>query len=341
MDTLSAIPFDLPHIWAALIAFAVLAYIALDGFDLGIGLLFPFFVRREDRDVMMNSVAPVWDGNETWLVLGGGGLMAAFPLAYAVLAPAVYAPIIAMLIGLVFRGVAFEFRFKAESARARGFWSAGFWVGSLLAAMAQGAIVGAVVQGVEVENRAFAGDAFDWLTPFTVFTALALPAGYALLGAGWLLIKTEGTLQLKVWIALPWAAGLTYLGLGGLSLWMLADFPGAFERWLTWPQALYSGVVPVLSALIALGLLWAYVKKAERAPLPLALGLFLLAFIGLGVNLYPNILPPSVSIAEAAADPAALSFLLVGALILIPIILAYTAYAYWVFRGKTGDEGYH
>ena len=184
---------DLPFIWAGLIAFAVLAYVLFDGFDLGIGILFPFLKTEQERDLAMNSVAPVWDGNETWLVLGGGGLMAAFPLAFAVVMPALYAPMMAMLLGLVFRGVAFEFRWRTE--RGKFLWDWAFAGGSAVAALAQGIALGALVQGIPVANRAYAGGWWDWLTWFSLLTGVALVVGYALLGAGWLILKTTGELQ--------------------------------------------------------------------------------------------------------------------------------------------------
>src|SRR6201995_3601297 len=186
---------DLPLIWAAIIAIAVLMYVMLDGFDLGVGILFPFAASPAERDTMMNTVAPVWDGNETWLVLGGGGLFAAFPLAYAVLMPALYTPIIAMLIGLIFRGVAFEFRWR--TTRERNLWDIAFFGGSLLAAMAQGVALGAILQGIHVEARHYAGGWWDWLTPFSILTGVSTVVGYALLGATWLVLKTEGGLRGK------------------------------------------------------------------------------------------------------------------------------------------------
>ncbi len=184
---------DLPLLWAAIIVVGVVMYVLLDGFDLGVGILFPFLPTDQDRDLAMNSVAPIWDGNETWLVLGGAGLFAAFPLAYAVILPGTYLPLIIMLLGLIFRGVAFEFRFKAHHRR--HLWDKAFHYGSLAATIAQGMVLGAFIQGFEVENRQFAGGMFDWLTPFSLLTGAALISGYALLGATWLIMKTERELQ--------------------------------------------------------------------------------------------------------------------------------------------------
>lgn len=331
---------DLPFIWGVLIALAVFLYVCLDGFDLGIGILFPFVRKRKERDIMVDSVAPVWDGNETWLVLGGGGLYAAFPLAYAVLMPALYAPLIAMLLGLAFRGVAFEFR--ARSRKKKQLWDAAFFLGSLTAAIAQGIALGTVVQGITVEGRAYAGGWFDWLTPFTVLTALALVIGYALLGTTWLIWKTRGDLQERMYrLALPLAAAMVAV-IGAVSLWTLFIDPSFGERWFTWPAIALVWPVPLLVLAVGFAFLRAVGARRDLLPYLLTLGWFLLSYVGLAISLYPNIVPPSISLWDAAAPDASLGFLLVGAAILLPIILAYTAYAYWVFRGKvTGEEHYH
>ncbi len=332
--------FDLAFVWAVLIAFAILAYVVLDGFDLGIGILFPLVPDREDRDVMMNTVAPVWDGNETWLVLGGGGLLAAFPLAYAIVLPALYAPLIAMLLGLIFRGVAFEFRFKTEHNRA--WWDAGFFGGSLIATLCQGIVLGAFIQGIAVEGRAYGGGWWDWLTPFTVLTGLGLVAGYALLGAGWLILKTGDELQDRLFrLARPFAVGLV-AAIGVVSLWTPLIDPAVAERWFSWPNIAVLAPVPLLVAGLATVLARALLDRQQRRVFPAALGLFLLSYAGLGISLYPYVVPRSVTIWEAAAPPESLAFLLVGAVILLPVILGYTGYAYWVFRGKVrAGEGYH
>ncbi|ASY67636.1 cytochrome d ubiquinol oxidase subunit II [Sinorhizobium fredii] len=331
---------DLPFIWAALIAFAVLAYVVLDGFDLGVGILFPLFPEKHDRDVMMNSVAPVWDGNETWLVLGGGGLMAVFPLAYATIMPALYAPIIAMLIGLIFRGVAFEYRWRTK--RAEYLWNWAFTGGSTLAAFAQGLALGALVQGIPIEDRAYAGGWWDWLTPFSIVTGVAIVVGYALLGATWLIMKTRGDLAERARsIALKCAFG-TIAAMGIVSLWTPFLEPVYLQRWFGWPTAIFSVIVPLL----VLGCLYLLLKgiqeRRDVQPFIAALGLFVLGYIGIGISFYPYMVPPSLTIWDAAAPNESLAFLLVGALVLVPIILGYTAYAYWVFRGKVDpEEGYH
>jgi cytochrome d ubiquinol oxidase subunit II len=331
---------DLPFIWAGIIAFAVLAYVVLDGFDLGIGILFPLFPDNHDRDVMTNSIAPVWDGNETWLVLGGGGLMAVFPLAYATVLPALYIPITLMLLGLIFRGVAFEFRFR--TVRWKPLWEWGFAIGSTVAAMTQGIALGALVQGIEITGRAYSGGWWDWLTPFSLLTGLAVVVGYALLGATWLNLKTSGALQEKARrIAL--VAGIGTLALIGIvSLWTPFLEPIYFERWFGFPTAFFSAFVPLLLAICAFGLWWGLTHDKHLLPFLAALGIFVLSFIGIGVSFYPYIVPGALTINEAAAPDSSLSFLLVGAAVLVPIILAYTGYAYWVFRGKVDpEEGYH
>ena len=332
--------FELSFIWAGLIAFAVLAYVVLDGFDLGVGILFPFFPEQHDRNVMTNSVAPVWDGNETWLVLGGGGLMAVFPLAYATVLPALYIPIILMLLGLIFRGVAFEFRFRTQ--RWRGLWDWGFALGSATAALMQGIALGALVQGIAIENRQYAGGWWDWLSLFSITTGIAVVVGYALLGATWLNLKTTGELQAKAKQLAIYAGVGTLALIGVVSLWTPFLEPIYFERWFQWPTAFFSAFVPLLLAVCAFGLWHGLTTGKHLQPFLSALGLFVLSFAGLGISFYPYIVPGALTIEEAAAPDDSLAFLLVGAVILIPIILAYTSYAYWVFRGKVDpEEGYH
>jgi len=332
---------DLPFVWAGLIAFAVIAYVMLDGFDLGIGVLFPLLARGEARDEAMNSVAPVWDGNETWLVLGGGGLFAVFPLAYSIIMPALYAPIVAMLLGLTFRGVAFEFRWKTR--RWRGFWDAAFAAGSLVATLAQGLALGALVQGIPVRGRAYAGGWWDWLTPFSLLTALALVVGYALLGATWLIWKTEGDLQARAYRFAGFAGAGTLALIGAVSLWT-PFLKGAYmARWLGWPQVLYTAPVPALVAAAGYALYRGLRDRREASPFFASLALFAISYVGIAISFYPYIVPNSVTIREAAAPDASLAFLLVGALALLPLILIYTGYSYWVFRGKVNAQpgGYH
>lgn len=331
---------DLPFIWAGLIAFAVLAYVVLDGFDLGVGILFPYVHGEADRDQMMNSVAPVWDGNETWLVLGGGGLFAVFPLAYAVIMPALYAPISAMLLALIFRGVAFEYRWR--TVRGKFLWDWAFAGGSTMAAFAQGVALGALVQGIPVEGRAYAGGWWDWLTPFSLLTGVALVLGYALLGATWLIYKTEEGVQNEAYRFARVTAVATLALIGAVSLWTPFLSPVFMARWLGWPQVLYTAPVPLLVAATAILLFRGLVRRQELTPFLAAQALFVLSYVGLAISFYPFIVPVSVTIWEAAAPDESLAFLLVGAAVLIPLILLYTAYSYWVFRGKVDPAGgYH
>jgi cytochrome d ubiquinol oxidase subunit II len=331
---------DLATIWAFIIAFAIFVYVVMDGFDLGLGLLFPLFPERTDRDVIMNSVAPVWDGNETWLVLGGGGLMAAFPLAYAVLMPALYAPVIAMLVGLVFRGVAFEFRWRTRSRRNR--WDIAFAGGSLLATIAQGIALGAVLQGVRVEGRQYAGGWWDWLTPFSILTGLSLVVGYALLGATWLVMKTEGELRDKAY-RLSWSFVFAMLGaVGAVSVATPFLSIQYTQRWFAWPNVILTAPVPIAVAAVSVLLLRSLANRRDYQPFFLSLVLFALSYAGLGISMYPYIVPQSITIWQAASPEKSQLFMLVGVAVLIPLILGYTSWAYWVFRGKVRPEsGYH
>jgi len=331
---------DLPLVWAGIIAFAVLAYVIVDGFDLGVGILFPWLKTERDRDVAMSSIAPVWDGNETWLVLGGGALFAAFPLAYAVVLPALYAPLIAMLLGLVFRGVAFEFRWRTE--RGKFLWDWAFAGGSTLVALCQGIALGAFVQGIRVSGRAYGGGWYDWLTPFSLMTGVALVTGYALLGATWLVMKTTGDLpqQARRFATVSGAGTVALIGI--VSLWTPFLNPVFMARWFAFPAILYTLPVPLAVAGTTLLLFKGLRAGRDAQPFIAALGLFVLSYVGLGISLYPEIVPPSITIWQAAAPDKSLGFLLVGALILVPIIIGYMAHAYWVFRGKVdATTGYH
>jgi cytochrome d ubiquinol oxidase subunit II len=330
---------DLVTVWAALLAFAVFAYVVMDGFDLGVGILFPFFPPGEGRDRSMNSIAPVWDGNETWLVLGGGGLFAAFPLAYAVIMPAVYAPIIAMLLGLIFRGVAFEYRWR--TIRGRWAWDLAFFGGSLLAAFSQGVILGAILQGIKVAGRAYAGGWWDWLSPFSLLTGASLVIGYALLGATWLYLKTEGRVQERARQLSFWLAGGMVTAIAAVSAatpFLDAQYA---QRWFAWPGVLLAAQVPLLVVVVSVLLFLSLRARRDAAPFLLSLALFALGGAGLVVSVYPYVVPAQITIWQAASPASSLGFMLVGAVILIPIIVAYTAYAYWVFRGKVRDGGYH
>ncbi|MBA6136651.1 MULTISPECIES: cytochrome d ubiquinol oxidase subunit II [Pseudomonas] len=332
---------DLPLIWAVIIIFGVMMYVVMDGFDLGIGMLFPFVKDERDRDVMMNTVAPVWDGNETWLILGGAALFGAFPLAYAVVLEALYLPLILMLMGLIFRGVAFEFRFKAKPAK-RHLWDKAFICGSLVATFSQGVALGAFIEGIKVVERRYAGGALDWLTPFSLFCGLGLVVAYTLLGCTWLVMKTEGPLQQRMHdVARPLALVLLVV-IAVVSLWTPLAYPQIAARWFSMPNLLWFLPVPLLVVVTFYGLLRAVARNAHYTPFLLTLALIFLGYSGLGISLWPNIIPPSVSIWDAAAPPQSQGFMLVGTLFILPIILGYTFWSYYVFRGKVNHEnGYH
>lgn len=329
----------LPVAWFAVIGFGVLMYVVLDGFVLGIGILAPFAEDEQQLDVMMNTAAPIWDGNETWLVLGGGGLMAAFPLAYGVVMTALYPPIIAMVLGLVFRGVAFEARWRDPDHRR--WWDIAFAGGSIVASFCQGVTLGAMLQGIAIENRVYAGGWLDWLTPFSLLTGIGVVCGYALLGATWLIWKTEGSIQDRAFrLAKP--AGIATLTVIGLVSLATLNLDYAYrEKWLSYPAVLLTAQVPLLTAIIAFAFYHSIRKRREARPFFLALALFLMSFIGLGISMYPYIVPENLTIWDAAAPASSQWFMLVGAVVLIPIILSYTAFSYWVFRGKVTAGGYH
>ena len=332
---------DLPLIWAAIIMFGIMMYVVLDGFDLGLGILFPFFVDKEERDVMMNTVAPVWDGNETWLVLGGAGLMAAFPLAYAVVLSALYLPLILMLLGLVFRGVAFEMRFKAND-RERHFWDKAFIGGSIVATFFQGVALGAYIQGIPVAGRAYAGGPLDWISPFSMFSGCGLLVAYALLGSTWLILKTEGGLQARAYDVARRLAWILLAVMIVVSLWTPLAIPGIAARWFSAADLPWLFPVPLLVAAAQFLLLRALRRKGQVQPFLWALALMALGYGGLGISLWPNIVPPGLSFREASSPPLSQGFTLIGAVATIPMILAYTGWSYHVFRGKVRmGDGYH
>lgn len=329
---------DLTVVWAVIIAFGIFAYVVMDGFDLGIGILFPGFEVGAERDAAMNSIAPVWDGNETWLVLGGGGLFAAFPLAYAIILPATYPLVIAMLLGLVFRGVAFEFRWRDPVHRR--WWDRAFMLGSLVAAIAQGMMLGAILQGIRVVGRAFAGGWLDWLTPFTVLTGISVAVGYALLGATWLIGKTDGPAQAHARRMARMLSIATVVAMAAVSVatpFLSYDY---WRRWFAMPGVLLTAQVPLLVVVITGILFWSIARGRHKLPFLAALALFLLGYVGLGISIFPYVVPRAITIWAAAAPAQSQLFMLVGTVVIIPIIIGYTGWAYWVFRGKVG-EGYH
>jgi cytochrome d ubiquinol oxidase subunit II len=330
---------DLVPLWTAILAFGVFMYVLLDGFDLGVGILFPLAPGHEDRELMMNSIAPIWDFNETWLVLGGVGLLAAFPLAFAIIIPAVYFPILFMLVGLIFRGVAFEFSHLSQ--RGRSFWHGAFFAGSLVATFAQGIVLGTYVQGIPVSGRAFSGGILDWATPFAVFTGLGLMTGYGLLGACWLVMKTEGELQ--AWsrkMAQRFAIGVAVF-VGVVSLWTPLLQPQVRARWFGGDHPLWLWPVPVITAALFVGL-WRSIPRGHFAPFLCALGIFFMAYLGLGISIFPLVVPYVYDLWETAAGPRSQAFLMIGTLFLLPVIVGYTIYSYYVFRGKVqSGTGYH
>jgi cytochrome d ubiquinol oxidase subunit II len=331
---------DLVPIWTLILGVGVFFYVALDGFDLGVGMLYNFAATREDRNLIMNSIAPIWDGNETWLILGGVGLYAAFPLAFAIIIPAVYFPVLLMLLALIFRGLAFEFRYR--DAEHRTFWDHGFAWGSALAAFAQGLVLGAFIQGFDVDGRHFAGGSFDCFTPFSIVVGLCLVAGYSLLGAGLLIIKTEGELQ-------AWARRLgrralvaTTVAVLVVSIWTPLSDPVIAARWFSWPNIAYLAPVPIITAALVWHVWRSLNSASDFGPFVGSLALFVMSYIGIAISLWPFIVPKHYTLDQAAAAPSTQAFLLIGTLFLLPIILVYTAWSYWVFRGKVrADIGYH
>lgn len=331
---------DLVPLWTIILGAAVFFYVLLDGFDLGVGILYGFAVNRNDRNLIMNSIAPVWDGNETWLILGSIGLLAAFPLAFAIVIPAVYFPILMMLLALIFRGVAFEFHYRDTEHVT--FWDRAFCIGSLVATFSQGIIAGAFIQGFAVEGRKFIGTSFDCFTPFSLFTGVALVFGYALLGAGWLILKTDGELQQTVRRQGCWCFIAVLMAIGIVSLWTPLMDSHIADRWFSWPNMAYLSIIPMITMIIAFFEWRALNNHSEIIPFIGAMGLFLISYLGIAISLFPMIVPHHFTLWQAASSPDTQAFLIIGTLFLLPIILMYSAWSYWVFRGKVrADFGYH
>lgn len=331
----------LPLVAAGVVVLAVAMYVVLDGFDLGVGILFPLHPDETERDQMMNSVAPFWDGNETWLVLGGNGLLVAFPLAYSIVMPALYVPLFALLLALVFRGVAFEFRWVAKPHHRK--WDIAFAAGSIIAAFAQGLVLGGILDGIRVsEQQRFAGGPFDWFTPFGLMCGFGLVVGYALIGACWLVMKTTDEVERKARRRARPLLLATLAFIAVVSVWTPLEYPRIAERWFAWPNLIYLAPVPLLTALLALAC-WRGLRGAHPSiSFYSAVGLFVLAFVGLVVSNAPYLVPPSVTLWEAAAPPSSQIFTLIGIAVLLPVILGYTVFVYWTFRGKVRPgEGYH
>jgi cytochrome bd ubiquinol oxidase subunit II len=335
MNALNFVP-----VWTLILGAGIFFYVLLDGFDLGVGMLYNFMPDTRSRNLLMNAIAPVWDGNETWLVMGGVALLAAFPLAFAILIPALYFPILVMLLALVFRGVAFEFRFR--DAERKTFWDHGFFYGSLIATMAQGMMLGAFIQGFKVEGRVFAGGPLDFLTPFSVLTGIALVFGYGLLGAGWLVLKTEDDVQARARRYGRVCLVAVVIGIVVVSLWTPLANDAIFRRWFSWPNILILSPVPIATALVAWATWRALGGASQSGGFIGAIGLFGLSYIGITISLWPMIVPHHYTLMQAASPPGTQAFLLVGTLFLLPVILFYSGWSYWVFRGKVrADAGYH
>ncbi|EDY86117.1 cytochrome d ubiquinol oxidase, subunit II [gamma proteobacterium HTCC5015] len=332
--------FELTYLWAAVIALGVVVYVILDGFDLGIGIIFFFQPRIRHRDVMMSSIAPMWDGNETWMILGGAGLLAAFPKAYALLLSTLYIPILLMLLALVFRGVAFEFRFKTN--RHRLAWGVAFSVGSTIAAFCQGAILGTVVHGIPVVDGEYVGGSFGWLTPFSVFTGLAVMTGYVMLGATWLIMKTVGDLQAWSYRVAKRVLPLWLLMIAGVSVWTALSAEPIAERWFSLPNFYFLSQVPMITTAIAGFTWWNLYHSNQRAPFYLTIGLFVLSFAGLIISIWPYIVPRVLTFEQAASAPSSQLFSFIGVAIFLPFVIGYTIISYRVFRGKVDQaDAYH
>jgi len=331
---------DLITTWATILIFAIFMYVALDGFDLGVGILFPFFAERQHRDQMINSIAPFWDGNETWLIFTGVCLLGIFPKAYSILLPALYIPVIAMLLGLVFRGVAFEFR--EAGGKWKLSWDLLFHIGSVVVAFAQGIILGSVIQGIDIQNGQFVGNWLAWFSPFSLFTGFAVVVGYALIGASWLFMKTSGTLQQNAGLYSLYALATTFIALIIISFWTTNLNQYYFNKWFDWPVCWFTLIIPLLSITATACFIYGLYKQQHRTPFLASIALFASGYIGVLYNLYPYILPPSLTFKAAAAPDSSLHFLLIGTLIMLPIVVGYFIYSHWVFRGKvqTDEETY-
>ena len=337
---MNALVLDTVPIWTVILGFGVFLYVLLDGFDLGVGMLFGLAPDTPSRNLVMNSIAPIWDGNETWLVLGGLALLAAFPLAFAIIIPAVYFPILVMLLALVFRGVAFEFRYR--DAEHKTFWDFGFVYGSAIATFAQGVVLGSFIQGFEVEGRAFTGRSFDFLTPFSLLCGVSLVPGYALLGTTWLMMKTDGAVEKHARrLAQPLFTAMMAC-IVVVSIWSPLMSERIAERWFSWPNILFLSWVPGVTALVAWSCWHGIRKNKVYQPFISAVALFLLAYVGLVISNVPYLVPPSMTVWQAAAHPSSQLFMLIGVCLLLPLILGYTVFVYWMFRGKVRHgEGYH
>ena len=327
------------NLWVVLVGLVLMLYVLLDGFSLGVGILYPFAGSERERDIMMGSIGPVWDANQTWIVFGGGALFATFPMIYTVLFSALYIPLLTFLFGLIFRGVAFEFRANSTHKTA---WDRAFFGGSVIAAFAQGVTLGGYLSGIVVKDGFFAGGAFDWLSPFNLMVGCALVAGYALLGATYLLIKTTGDVQRRAYRQALTAAAVVAAFMVIVSIWTPIHTPFIAQRWWSAPRMYYVWIFPLVGIGAFIGLIMTLRKGKERWPFVFSVALFVSAYLGLQTGIYPNALLPDVTIFEAAAQRRTQMITLIGTLIVLPFVLGYTLYSYRVFRGKvTEGAGYH
>ena len=325
------------HVWSVLVGLAMVLYVVLDGISLGVAMLFGAFVQGKERSVLFGTIAPVWDANQTWLLFGGGAIFAAFPAVYAVLSSGLYVPLITFIMGLIFRGVAFEFRGESTGKRA---WERAFFLGSLVAVLSQGMTLGGVLTGVAVKGGQFAGGPLDWLTPFSVMVGIALIPGYLMLASAFLVIKTDGEMQERAYAIARGSTVVVLVAMAIVTVWMPVHYPLVLTHWMSAPRVYFVWTFPILGLLAARGLVRSVKKRRTFAPLACGIVLFLSGYLGILASLYPYAIPPSIKISEAAARPESLVFTLWGALIVLPLVLAYTGYSYWVFRGKTAEEGY-
>ena len=329
---------DLVTLWAFLVGLVVIFYVVLDGFSLGVGLLFPTARKEEDWDLLIGTIAPVWDANQTWLVFGGGALFAVFPVVYGVLFSALYIPLLTFVFGLIFRGVAFEFR---ANARRKEVWNRAFFWGSLVAVVAQGLTLGGILSGVKVSEERFAGGALDWLNPFSVMVSLALIAGYILLGSTYLIIKTSGSVQERARRQASWAARVV-LGFQVLvTIWTPLHYPSVWTRWFDPPRIYFVWVFPVTGLMAFYGLIRSVKAGREILPFIFSVVFYLAGYLGLIASLYPYAIPPNITFQEAAAQRETMVFTLWGTLIVLPVVWGYIIYSYSVFRGKVGGETYY
>jgi len=328
---------DLVTIWSCLLGLAIILYVVLDGFSLGIGLLFPSARDEKERDALMNSIAPLWDMNQTWLVFGGGALFIAFPLIYGVVFSALYVPLLTFIFGLIFRGVTFEFRANATRKRP---WNRAFFSGSVVAVMSQGLTLGGIISGIAVEGDHFAGGPLDWLNPFSMMVGFALITGYILLGSTYLIIKTTGRVQERAYTQAFWSAWAVLGFMVLVTIWTPLYYPSALTNWLSPPRIYFIWTFPLLGLAAFYELIKSLKVRREIFPFACSVVFFFAGYLGLIASIYPYVVPPSITLQEAAAQRETLRFSLWGAVITLPVVLGYIIYSYSVFRGKVGTEGY-